>query len=120
MDIVIADTGSPGSRQIALNLVCFRVQIVQTTVFCSYPDISLCIFTKFTDGFTGDRSRLITGKIRLERFQVTGQIIHPVSNNNLGANETDLDLVGRLLLEKKNISSVLQSSVSGVPWHRLS
>ena len=77
MDIVIADTGSPGPRQIALNLVCFRVQIVQTTVFCSYPDISLCIFTKFTDGFTGDRSRLITGKIRLERFQVTGQIIHP-------------------------------------------
>ncbi len=111
MDIVIADTGSPGSRQIALNLVCFRVQIVQTTVFCSYPDISLCIFTKFTDGFTGDRSRLITGKIRLERFQVTGQIIHPsqVGGNPDTAFPVFEDIENRLITQTFRIRRIVHS-----------
>ena len=111
MDIVIADTGSPGSRQIALNLVCFRVQIVQTTVFCSYPDISLCSFTKFTDGVTGDRSRLITGKIRLERLQVTGQIIHPsqVGGNPDTAFPVFEDIENRLITQTFQIRRIVHS-----------
>ena len=67
--------------------------------------------SKFTDGFTGDRSRLITGKIRLERFQVTGQIIHPsqVGGNPDTAFPVFEDIENRLITQTFRIRRIVHS-----------